>query len=60
MDRVDLTNHQLAKKLGTTRAQLWRWKEFVVLDDGSMLDPKMVGKLSDFNLTMISGAWSAA
>jgi len=52
MDSVDLTNHQLAKVIGTSRAQLWRWKDYTLMDDGSLVHPKMLAKirLQDFNL----------
>lgn len=52
MNRVQLTNHKLAKQLKTSRTQLWRWKDYVIMDDGSMVHPDMIAKinLSDFKL----------
>lgn len=52
MDHVPLTNHKLAKALNCTRMQLWRWKDYVIMEDGSMVHPDMIAKinLTDFKL----------
>ncbi len=52
MDAVDITKTAMAKQLNTTRYQLWRWQDYLVLKDGSLVNPRALLKieLSNFNL----------
>lgn len=55
LDRVNFTHEEVAAKLDTNRSQLWRWRDYMVLEDGTMVPPKLLCKinLSDFKLDEI-------
>lgn len=42
---VGTTQTAMAKQLNTTRYQIWRWQDYVVLSDGRLINPRALRKI---------------